>query len=205
MTSASELQPSRHSRPLPRGIIFILAIGSPIRAIFESKSRDFGDFRHVFNVFINPFKLESRCDFDRDVSSSHATDTIDTVHVTQTQSFNFDSTGVGLSEFNTLECGLIAVLTATTTATGITNENKNKMKYKCESNEPLLNKQAKAQRRHSTAPAIDQSNKIDPNSVESRKFDNVEGIFNGKMNQIGLQYDMFSGVYFYFHFIFTLF
>ena len=203
-TGASEPQASPRQRPQPRGILFVLAIGLSIKSIFESKSCEFDDSNHVlnvFNVFNDQFKSELDYDFARDVSSSHTTDTIDTIGVTHTPSFNFIQTGVGLAEFNTLECNICVGLT-TTIATVITNENQNKMKHEQESNEPLANTQT-TQIKYSTPQVIDTNNRIDQAGIELRKFDNVGCIFNGKMDKIGLQYHVFSGmIIFLFIFLF---
>ena len=202
MTEASEPQASPHQRPQPRGILFVLAIGLLIRSTFESKSCEFDDFNHVFNVF-NVLNAQSKAEldynFDRDVSSSHTTDTIETIGVTHTPSFNFIQTGVRLAEFNTLECNICGELT--TIATVITNENQNKMKHEHESNEPLANT---AQLKYSGQQVIDPNNRIDQTGIELRKFDNVGCIFNGKVDEIGLQYDASSDMLiFILIFIFT--
>ena len=200
-TGASEPQASPRQRPQPRGILFVLAIGLSIKSTFESKSCEFDDFNHVSNVLKDQFKSELDYDFDRDVSS-HTTDTIDTIGVTHTPSFDFIQTGVGLVEFNTLECKIIKICgELTTIATIITNENQNKMKHEHESNEPLANT---AQLKYSGQQVIDPNNRIDQTGIELRKFDNVGCIFNGKVDEIGLQYDASSDMLiFILIFIFT--
>ena len=70
------------------------------------------------------FKLEKMfLNNDRDVSSSP---TNNTIGVTNTPSFYFSLTGVGLAEFNILRCEFNAVLAATPTVSIVTNEHKDK-------------------------------------------------------------------------------
>ena len=129
----------------------ILAIASRFDAVLGIGSREFGDLKHCFHVLNNDFKLKLECDFDCDVSSSHARDTPDTIGVTHSPLYNFDSTGVLLAEVKNLKYDSSAVSTATTITTKITNENKNKMKYECDSNGPHTSARAQAKTQHSTA------------------------------------------------------
>ena len=81
-------------------------------------------------------------------------------------------------------------------ATTATDENKNKNKHEKGPKGPVTNTQTEAQTQHPAAPVIDIIDKV------SRRFDNIECIFNCNIDRIGLKYDVLSGM---FIFIFNFF
>ena len=87
-------------------------------------------------------------------------------------------------------------------ATTATDENENKQKHEKGPDGTIMNTQTTAQIQHPTAPIIDRIHEIVVMGKGSREFDNIECIFNGNIDRIGLQYNMLSGM---FIFIFNFF
>ena len=192
--------------PIPTQIIFILSVPVIILAIVSRfcdvlgiKSREFGDFNHSFNALNNECELRksglnnNKYCFGCGALTSHTLDTINVAVDTPAVGFKFGQICVGLAEFDNLESDLTDVLPPP--ATTLTNENEIQMRNKNVSYGPLSNTQAQTQTQHLTSPVIDIHDIMVKNGIESGQFDTIRYIFSGNMDGIGLQYDMFSGMF----------
>ena len=108
---------------------------------------------------------------------------------TDTSGFKFCQICVGLTEGDNLECDLPGVIPAPAT---VTNQNGS------------FGPHTHAQAQHLTPPVINRNNSMVKNDIESCEFGTIRCIFGGNMDGIGLQYDMFSGM-FVFVFLFICF
>ena len=195
--------------PISNQIKFVLLVSV---AVLTIASHEFDAFNHGFNALNIKCELgksglnNNKYGFDCGELASHIIDTIDAVADRPAVGFKFDQICVGLTEIDNLECDLSGVLPTPATATIITNKNEIEMKNQNGAHEPHTHTQAQAQAqtKHSTAPVINRSNSMVNNGIELCEFNTIRCIFSGNIDGIGLQYDMFSGM-FVFVFIFICF
>ena len=182
--------PDSQCLPFPKqiNILLILTLIGLVFAFIPPELDGFNNETIDLNI---EFKLEkSGLTSDCDVPPSP---TNNTIGVTYTPSFNLSPTGVGLAEFNKLECDFDAVLPATATIAIETNENKNKSIL--ESGPPWgHNTQTLHPRPDPTAPRIDRNNKMGSTDTRLCEFDDIECIFDSNTGRIGSQYDVSFGM-----------
>ena len=126
-----------HFHSLPAAILFVLciaaillSIATRIECLFNSDSREPGDSRHDLNVFDDECKLQKSglndeldFNFDFDVLTSTAVDTIGATVNTLAPLFNYTATGVASHKINDLgyEFNAVLVLAAVTIVTNEKN------------------------------------------------------------------------------------